>query len=303
MIRRYGAPFLVIHRGDLQAVLLAAASAHRRITLHTGARLLDATETSNTIRLDLQLASGRDSVDADALIGADGVRSHLRTGRLGGPDAAYSGRMAWRATIPIEAWTGDARVLQATGLWLGSKAHMVHYPIRAGREINVIVAIEEAWTDDGWDTPGNGADLLARLSDWPEHPRRLAGLAAAWRRWALCAVDPDGRWAAGRIALVGDAAHAMLPFAAQGGAMAIEDGAVLARLLATGQGTTADRLAAYVRLRRPRVKAVVDLARRNGTIYHLAGPMAAARDAAMRLMGPRRVLERMDWIWGWRDRA
>jgi salicylate hydroxylase len=178
---------------------------------------------------------------------------------------------------------------------------MVHYPIRSGREINVVVVIEEPWTDAAWDCPGDGGVLADRISDWPDLPRRLVGTAQNWRKWALCAVDPDGPWTRGRVALLGDAAHAMLPFAAQGGAMAIEDAAVLARLLAEGDGSVAERLARYAELRRPRVRAVVDLARRNGTIYHLAGPAAAARDAAMRIMGADRILARMHWIWGWRD--
>jgi salicylate hydroxylase len=297
----YGSPFLVAHRGDLQGVLLAAARRDPRIRILTATTAAAVVETGTGVRVDLDGPAGRDSLEAEAVIGADGVRSVLRTGYLGGASARYTGRMAWRTTIQAAEWDGDRRILSATGLWLGARAHMVHYPVRSRREINVIVAIEEPWVEETWDVPGDGAVLERRLAGWPDPPRRLVAAAATWRKWALCGVDPSGPWTRGRVALLGDAAHAMLPFAAQGAAMAIEDAAVLARLLCGDAGTVDSRLARYAAVRRPRVAAVVELARRNGAIYHLSGPAAIARDAAMRLMGPRRVLRRMDWIWRWTD--
>ncbi|ODN69526.1 FAD-dependent monooxygenase [Methylobrevis pamukkalensis] len=140
--------------------------------------------------------------------------------------------------------------------------------------------------------------MLARFAGWPAEARDLLSRPDSYRRWALCTVDPDGIWAHGRIVLIGDAAHAMLPFAAQGGAMAIEDAAVLAMELA--RHAPAEAIAAYVAARRPRVAAVAALARRNGRIYHLSGPAAAARNTALRLMGGRRLLGMMDGIYGWK---
>lgn len=299
--RAYGAPFLVIHRGDLQAALVEAVAARPRISLHTGATVTSAADTESGLAVTVRFADREETFGAEALIGADGVRSFVRTDILGGPGAVYSGRAAWRAVFPADSWTGDPSVLADTGLWLGSRAHVVHYPIRGRSAVNVVVAVDEAWTDQGWDVVGDAAALRVRLDGWPPGARDVVSRPDRWRKWALCAVPGQGPWARGRVALAGDAAHAMLPFVAQGGAMAIEDAAVLARRLSETDRPVAERLAAYVQDRRPRVEAVAEAARRNGRIYHLAGPAAAVRDIGMRVLGPDRLAARMRWIWGWRD--
>ncbi|HUG62775.1 MAG TPA: FAD-dependent oxidoreductase [Methylomirabilota bacterium] len=300
MLARYGAPFLVIHRGDLQAALVAAALRDPGITLHLGATVSGARETAGAIVVAVSTPSGESEIEADALVGADGVRSAVRTGLLGGPQAAYSGRIAWRATFPIDDG-GGLDLTRKSGLWLGEKAHLVHYPIRGGRAVNVVAALDEPWTEDVWDVPGDPAAVAQAFATWPAPARDLIGLPDRWRKWALCAVPDAGSWASGRIALVGDAAHAMLPFVAQGGAMAIEDAAVLARLMSEGDRPMPQRLAEYERIRRPRATAVAATARRNAAVYHLAGLAAMGRDIGLRALGPRRLLERMDWIYGWRD--
>lgn len=298
----YGSPYWVVHRGDLQSALLSATAREPKIELHLGSVVESAVDGPDGVAVDAVIGATVGRFQGAALIGADGVWSTVRTRLIGGGPAIYSGRTAWRATFPAERWTGSADVRRSTGLWLGSDAHLVHYPIRAGREINLVAAVDDHWIDERWDVAGDSGDLLARFEGWPSVVGELLALPDAWRKWALCGAPRGTVWNKGRIVLIGDAAHGMLPFAAQGGAMAIEDAAVLARCLATGRGSMERRLTDYVRRRRRRVDAVVSMASRNATIYHLSGAAASARNLAMRLMGSAGLRSRMDWIYGWTDR-
>jgi salicylate hydroxylase len=297
---RYGAPYWVMHRGDLQAALLAAVAAEPLISLHLGTSFEGVTDHGAGVLVDAFIGSDQRAIPAAALVGADGVWSSVRTKACAGGPAVYSGRTAWRATFPASLWTGAGDVLTGTGLWLGAAAHVVHYPIRGGRDINLIAAVDDDWIDERWDVVGDPSDLMRALRGWPEPVRRMLELPAAWRRWALCEAPAHTAWARGRTVLIGDAAHAMLPFMAQGGAMAIEDAAVLAASIQRGHGDMADRLTAYEMIRRSRVRAVVKMARRNATIYHLSGLPAKARNFAMRTMGPGALTRSVDWIYHWR---
>ncbi|BBE71574.1 FAD-dependent monooxygenase [Oharaeibacter diazotrophicus] len=299
----HGAPYVVVHRGDLQALLLDAVARRPEITLSLGAVVDRVEDGADAVAVEATIAGARRRLVADVLVGADGVWSRVRGDVLRAGGAVYSGRTAWRATLPVEALPAGGDFGSVTGLWLGAKAHLVHYPIRAGRAFNIVAAVDDTWADERWNVVGDRDDLIRHFADWPADVRRLLELPETWRKWALCAAPPTAPWVRGRIALIGDAQHGMLPFVAQGGAMAIEDAAVLARRLADTGAPVADRLAAYADDRRRRVADVVATARRNATVYHLAGLPALARNAAMRLMGPKRLLGGMEWIYGWRDAA
>ena len=195
-------------------------------------------------------------------------------------------------------------------LWMGPNAHLVAYPISGARQINVVAVVPGTWNRPGWSAAGDANEIKnAFSSQWPATARMLVGAVDEWRRWALFTVPDPGEWSDGAIALLGDAAHAMLPFAAQGAGMAIEDAAVLAQVLSesvlsesTGENIAAipAALTRYGRLRRARVLQVQRAARRQGRIYHLTGPLAFARDLAIKAMGPQRMLARQDWIYDWR---
>ncbi|MDR3373528.1 MAG: FAD-dependent monooxygenase [Ancalomicrobiaceae bacterium] len=297
---RYGAPYLVIHRADLQASLVAAVTARGSIDLRLGITVTSVEQTDSGVTV--RLASG-ETFSGDALIGADGVRSYVRTEVLGGAAPRYSGRLAYRATIPIEHTPEPLR--SVTCVWMAPRAHLVHYPVKSGREFNLVAVAESEWQSEGWSTPVARADVLKALAPdtdevWPEIPRGLLATPTNWTKWALCAVDPRFTWTKGRITLVGDAAHAMLPFAAQGAAMAIEDAEVLAASLKR-ERDVATALKAYEAARKPRVTAVVDLAAANGRIYHLGSVAAFARDAALRYLPPLFALNRQDWVYAWRS--
>lgn len=295
---RYGYPYRSIHRGDLQRVLADAVAANPAITLRLGATIGEFAQHAGSWLVRVEHDGARDVVGAAAIIGADGIWSEMR-GRI--PDHATprpSGRTAWRSTVAVDnAPTHLPR--DRVGLWLGRDAHLVHYPVSSGAAINIVAIVEEPWDRQGWSAPGDGRVLLARFARWSEEAQAIIRAPFAWQKWTLASLYATGPWTHGPIALLGDAAHAMLPFVAQGAAMAIEDAAVLARSLAAAKSPEAG-LTAYEAARKPRVSEVAEAARATGEMYHAGPPLSAARDLALRLLGPRLILGRNDWIYRWR---
>jgi salicylate hydroxylase len=277
---RHGRPYCVVHRADLQDALLGVAERRGNIALHLGAEVRAVGETNDGIAFRAGGADRR----ADVLVAADGVNSDLRPSHFGHPSARPTGHVAWRATL-TEPDIPHAFRRDVTGLWLAAGAHLVHYPLRGGKCLNV-VAIAAAPVS-ATPPPCFGAALLPLMKAVP-----------SWTPWPLLELDPSPSWVRGRGVLIGDAAHAMLPTAAQGGAQAIEDAWVLAQCLAAG-GSVGDALAAFERLRRPRVERVVRHARRNIAIYELKGFAAVARNTALKGLPASLLLSRLDWLFSW----
>ena len=298
--RRYGAPYLVVHRADLQQALFDAANAEPSIEISFGQSIASVEQRGDGLPqvITNDTSGQRRSHEASLLVGADGVWSSVRNSIAGHETARFSGRTAYRATVPSDMVSPD--LLNETGLWLGSHAHLVHYPVRQGREFNIVAIVAENWTEQTWSAPADREALLQRFSGWAPEARELLATPDSWLKWALCGVPASGPWVSERTALLGDAAHGMLPFAAQGAAMAIEDAVVLASLLKSNETDIASALLTYERVRRPRVAKVQSLAQQNGKIYHLGGPLAFARNTVMRMTAPDRLAARMDWIYSWR---
>ena len=295
-LRRYGAPYCVVHRGDLHRGLAETASTRPDIDIHLGVTVTDAQEDEDGITVEAKGADGVSSYRGEALVAADGVWSTVRRRLLRLPSADYSGRIAFRATVPSEMAPDLASF---TGLWMGESTHLVHYPISGGREINFVAIVESDWREETWSTPASREEVMGHFADWPAAARRLLEMPDSWLQWALCDVGPGTIWAEGRVALMGDAAHAMLPFMAQGGAMAIEDAHVIARCLASDPDVD-EALLAYERARKDRVERVMRAARDNARTYHMKGVMAFLRDAGIRYLSGQRLLARFDWIYDWR---
>ena len=296
--RRWGAPYLVVHRADLQRALLNAVARESRIKLQTGAAVAGFISGESSVAIAIAQGTVPLKAAGDCLIGADGVRSFVRQ-RLGGCSARFSGWTAWRATVDAARAPPEMR-REETNLWLGGKAHLVHYPLRGGAIVNVVAIVDEDFYPDGtdfWSSPGEPGFLEARFSNWAEPARKLLGAAPDWRKWPLFACKPIASWVSGRVALMGDAAHPMLPFLAQGAAQAIEDAGALAECLARGQNIEAS-LRAYQEARHARATRVQNELRRQAKIYHLAGPAAFLRDVALRALGPQKMLARYDWLYG-----
>ena len=295
---RYGFPHRVIHRADLQQILTDAVRTHPSITLELGATVSQFLPNADGLLTRLETRHGIDVVPAAAIIGADGVWSGLREHVPGSARPQATGRTAWRATLPADI-AADLVAMDRTGLWLGPEAHLVHYPVAQGAAVNLVAIVREAFDRKGWSAAGERAEMARHFHAWPAAARRLLAAPTSWQKFPLLTVDPAAVWTSGRLALIGDAAHAMLPFLAQGAAMAIEDAAVLGRTLATVRDIPA-ALEQYAAARRERVRKVADASRDTGVHYHHGGLVAFGRDAALKLAGPRLILTRNDWIYRWR---
>jgi salicylate hydroxylase len=299
MERRYGSPYLCVHRADLHTLLLGAVGARPEVALTTGARI-EHIQVSD----DLVCASSADARawEADGLVGADGLWSIVRRQVQG--DATpprITGHTAWRALVPQIALPAALR-RQQVDVWLGPRLHALVYPVRRGQWLNLVVIAESAPVGDArdWDQASNTLALRQATGRCCPELQALLEAVPTWRAWSLCDRAPltsaEGM-AQGRVALVGDSAHPMVPYLAQGAGMAIEDAVALADAL--GDGDAADVPAAltrYAAKRWQRNARVQARARRNGEIFHATGAVRLGRDLAMRTLG--RALLDQPWLYG-----
>jgi salicylate hydroxylase len=307
------APYWAVHRGDLQQALLETAADHQDIVLRLGVSVADHAQHANGVTVAATVIGRTAKImteeSAIALIGADGLWSAVRAsvGHQVKPMSAR--RTAWRTMIAAEHVDPAWRKAAVT-LWLGSNAHLVHYPVRGGDAINVVATVRDAKAGDAksvdpkaggsWSAPGDAAALQARFAKWAPAARDLLAAAPGWQCWSLYDLPQLPHWGRGVATLLGDAAHAALPFLAQGGAMAIEDAAELAAQLGRHRDDLARGMRAYEAARQPRTARVVREAARNGHIYHLPGPLGFARNFVMRSLGGERLKKRYDWLYDWR---
>jgi salicylate hydroxylase len=292
-VKRYGAPYLTLHRADLQQVLLDGVRARPGIALKLGVRVENFT-TQN----DGASVHGERGI---ALIGADGMWSALRARHAGMQRPRFVRRTAWRAVLPAEGLPATYRA-PFVNLWLGPDAHLVHYPVKSGKLVNVVGIVGDDWNEPGWSAPGNRDTLLRHFArwTWSNQVREFLSLPQRWLKWALHDGGGPIRNGKGPLTLIGDAAHPMLPFLAQGAGMAIEDAAVLAVMLGKRSDDPAAELRGYESARFHRIERVQTLSRRQGRIYGMTGPEAVARNAVMMALGGERLLTRLDWLYNWR---
>jgi salicylate hydroxylase len=298
---RYGTPYWVAHRADLQAVLLAAVKAHPDIVLKTGIRVEDFVLHANGVTLELRQGIHASDERGIAFIAADGLWSRARMQLTGEGPPRFRGRKAWRVMLDAEHVRDEFRQ-PVIRLWLGKNAHLVHYPVSAGRLINVVAIVDDKTKGNDWSTPGRREDILKYFAPrhWATAARDLINEAEQWQTWSLYDRPARRRWGHGAMTLLGDAAHPALPFMAQGAAMAIEDAVTLAQCLAAHEAEPVEGLRLYERLRRRRTARVQRASRMTGRIYHLGGPLAHLRDAALSRMGGEKLRERYDWLYDWR---
>ena len=301
MRERYGAPYLCVHRADLHALLLEAVRARGRGTLVTDARIAQVETSDDLVCIS---SSGARAWEGEALVGADGLWSLARQ-RLDVPSAAEppraTGHTAWRA-MAKQAALPQALRRGRIDVWLGPQLHAVAYPVRGGDWLNVVVIAESAPAGDArdWDQASSLAALQKATGRSGRALQALLEAMPGWRAWMLSDRPPlasAAEMAHERVALVGDAAHPMVPYLAQGAGMAIEDSVALAEAL--GQGDAADVPAAFARYaeaRWQRNALVQAKARRNGRIFHAAGAVRLGRDLAMRALGAR--LLDQPWLYG-----
>jgi salicylate hydroxylase len=268
---RFGAAACNVHRADLLDVLAASVEG-AVVTL--GARAGAVETESGVTSARFEDGSG---VEADVLIGADGIHSAVRASVFG-PDAPrFTGKICYRSVIPVAAVPG-APPEPDDAVWLGPRGAIVVYRVRRDELINVVCHHDDAhYAHESWIAQCEAAEVLERYGRWHESLGRLLRGGERWYKWALYDRDPIPRWSAGRITLLGDAAHAMLPYLGQGAGQTIEDGCVLAAALAADPDDPVAALAHYERVRRPRASAVVLASRERGASNHLVSPLAALR--------------------------
>ncbi len=298
---RWGAPFRLFHRADLQRLLLEAAQRHGSISVVAGARVGDFEEDGGAVYMRVHKADGAEDMEASALVGADGVRSSVRDFLARDPKDApvYSGHTAWRAIVPAESAPAKLR-LRETQLWLGEGAHVVHYPLRDASIVSAVVIIEDGRRREPPGEPAfaEGSALIRRagFAGCASDLRDLIEAGASWRRWPLFGRPALRRWSQGVVTLLGDAAHPMLPFLAQGAAQAIEDAHALGGAFACG-ASPENAIKTYERARMERANKVQRASRRQGDYFHAGFPLAQVRDIAMRTLGGQGMLTRNAWLY------
>ena len=292
--QRYGAPYLTFHRADLHAALLTLCQRLEAIDLRDG---FDVTEVESLAGGITARGDDGSLVKGLSLIAADGIWSRLR-GRVA-PHASlrFSGATAWRTLLPREKVPAPFDSPNV-GLWLGPRAHLVHYPVRGGKDVNVVAVIEGGSAKQGWNLRAEPGALLPAFHRWASPVKTLLESVENWRCWSLFRLKPLNRWAEGRVALLGDAAHPVLPYLAQGAALAIEDAAALAASFKTCGGDPASAFPLYEELRMRRAARVQTQAARFGRIYHLGGAAALARNFVLTRRRSEALLSGFDWLYG-----
>lgn len=277
----FGFPNFDVHRADLQKVLLNKVE-DEGIKINTNMKVIDVGNEENKAYIKIN----EEKIKADIVIGADGIHSVVREKLFEKKESSFTGNVAWRMLIPVDSLPRDL-ILPDTTVWLGPKKHFVSYHVSGGKNLNCVCLVEQdGWTNESWSERGNIEDLREVYNGWNQTIETLLKIANpnTLYRWALHDRPPMKQWSKGRITLLGDAAHPMLPFLAQGAAMAIEDGAVLADCISSYKDNEKS-LKYFEQIRKPRTSFVQLAARRNAKILHLSGIAAFFRNIVMGYAG------------------
>ena len=295
-VTRYGRPYWQFHRADLLSVLVAGA-AEAGVELHLGREVARVSTAGDGVVVEMDDGG---SVEASIAIGADGVRSRIRSAHFDAAPPRFTGHVAWRGLVDASLMP-EGLFPDGACVTMGPRRHLVSYPLRGGRLINFVAVEERAdWTDEGWTAPDDPENLRRAFAGFGHAAETLLSRVESTFLWGLFDHAPLDAWSKGRIGLLGDACHPMLPFLAQGATMALEDAWILAAELDVAESPERG-LMAYEARRRPRATRVQRAAARNGRVYHLDGPARIAAQLALRTasaVAPLSLLGRFDWLYG-----
>ena len=290
---RFSYPYGVIYRPDLHNALIDACADQPLVTTSVNQTVTGFEDDGKIVRV---FTKEGDTHEGTALIGADGLWSSVREQLVGDGKPRVSGHIAYRAVLPTAEVPEDIRQNNVV-LWAGPKTHLVHYPLHKGEIYNLVVVFHSDRYEEGWDTFGDPEELTERFAG--QHPDVLAMLAKieAWRMWVLCDRDPIRDWSRGRVTLLGDAAHPMLQYLAQGACMATEDGVCLANRVAANGDDFETAFQEYQSLRYLRTARVQLTARMFGDIYHASDATADLRRVMLGAIDPAKPGEGMAWLY------
>jgi salicylate hydroxylase len=292
-IHRFGGPYAVIHRADLQKVIYDACRKSDLITLTAGTKVTGFEDKGDRVVARL---SGGSALEGAALIGCDGLWSTIRPHIVGDGKPRVSGHIAYRAVLPMAEVPHELRRKEVI-LWAGPKTHLVHYPLRRGELMNLVAVFHSDRYEEGWDTYGDPGELHEKFRASCAEVQTMLGKIEAWRMWVLCDREPVRHWSRGRVTLLGDAAHPMLQYLAQGANMALEDAVCLADLLEANQGDPAPAFLEYEAQRYLRTGRVQLTARFYGDVYHAAGVARELRKEMLSGGDPEARREGMAWLY------
>ncbi|MBK4736133.1 FAD-dependent monooxygenase [Noviherbaspirillum pedocola] len=297
-VEKYGYPYFMMYRPDLHKVLVDAVRAISADAIVLGAHCTGFEEICD--RVVLKMSDGHEA-HGDILIGADGVHSPIRGQMFGADKPTFSGMLAWRGVIPMERLPQRLRRSVGTN-WVGPGKHVIHYPLHGGALMNFVGIVErDDWQVESWTQKGTHEECHADFAGWHDDVHELIRNVDVPFKWALMSREPMQQWAAGRVALLGDACHPTLPFLAQGAVMAIEDGYILARAIEAHEGNPALALKKYEAARVERTSMIVQRSTENGKRFH--NPALASVDGAAayvdREWAEEKVVQRYDWLFSY----
>lgn len=293
--QRFGNPYAVVHRGDLHGVLLQACRDSPRVELRTSAAVTGYRQNGGSVSAVLD---GGEQVTGAALIGADGLWSKVRERLAVDGPPVVSGHTTYRSVIPTESMPEDLRWNAAT-LWAGPKCHLVHYPLSGWKVFNLVVTCHNDAPEPAAGKPVSAYEVRAGFEHIHERALRIIDHGSDWKLWVLCDREPILDWVDGRVALLGDAAHPMLQYMAQGACMALEDAVCLSPELDAASGDIERGLRAYNAQRVDRTSRVQLQSRLMGEhVYHPAGAHAHLRNAILGAMSPEDYYDSLQWLYG-----
>ncbi len=293
--RRFGNPYAVIHRADVHTSLLEGAQASGTIDVLTSTTVQRVEQNGDSVSV---FDSGGGEHRGIALIGADGVKSAVR-GQYVGDEARVSGHVVYRAVVDKKDFPADLQ-WNAASIWVGPNCHLVHYPLRGGEQYNVVVTFHSRQHEQWSVREGSREEVQTYFEGISPRPRQLIDLPRSWKRWATADREPIAQWTFGRATLLGDAAHPMLQYLAQGACMALEDAVTLGEALRAHGNDIARAFDLYQRSRVTRTARVVLMAREMGRIYHAQGVERLVRNDLWKGRTPERFYDAIEWLYGWK---
>ena len=290
---RFQYPYALIHRADLLNVFLKACQQSGLITLDTSRKVTALTDHGDRVSVSTNEGPTYEGV---ALVGADGLWSTIRSLLLHDGNPRISGHIAYRAVLPTEEFPEQLR-WPAMVLWAGEKTHLVHYPLRGGEAFNLVAVFHSNRYEEGWDSFGDPSELHERFAGTCGEVRTLLSKINSWRMWVLCDREPVKGWARGRAVLLGDAAHPMLQYLAQGACMAVEDAVCLADQVEKTGGDFERAFQSYEQLRYLRTARVQVTARYYGDVFHASGVVRELRNELLAGRSPQAAYDGMAWLY------